>query len=122
MDVAPPEETEEGKGGGNIVNILSTELIFYFIVGQEQKGGVQITPYLRFGSIKDENFVPAGVSKHMKKRWTCDKCNQSFMFNLDEIIEHRKTCGAAEKQDEGVDYLAQQEKLYPHSDSFLDSI
>lgn len=78
---------------------------------KEQKGGIQITSFLKYSSIKDENFVPAGVSKHMKKHWECDICHKPFIFNLDEILEHRKMCGA-KPHDDSINYLAQEEKLY----------
>ena len=35
-----------------------------------------------------------------------------FVFNLDEVLEHRKTCGV-KPHDDSVDYMAQQEKMYP---------
>jgi hypothetical protein len=65
--------------------------LFLFIDLRDKKGGLQITSYLRYCSIKEGTFLPPGVSKHIKKSWVCDACKMAFIFNLDEIVQHKKT-------------------------------
>lgn len=52
---------------------------------------------LRFGSLHPakRGDIPSGLTTHMKKPWTCDRCDKRFVFGAQDIAIHRAQCCVA---------------------------
>ncbi|CAM9176369.1 unnamed protein product [Choristocarpus tenellus] len=62
------------------------------------KGGVEVTPFLRYGSVREPSTAgpaPHGlVAQGLKKWWRCPRCSVSKVVDLQAIHEHFKVCSA----------------------------
>ena len=84
--------TDDGPIGPTVPDMSRTK----------HKGGIHISPELRFGSVKLHKDESAGASQHLTKHWTCTSCKNSYYFNLDEMVEHKKSCEAENVPDDKV--------------------
>lgn len=58
------------------------------------KGGVKITPFLTFGSLKDEQSldVAYGKAEYLREHYHCANCGEHLICTLVERIKHDEKC------------------------------
>eukprot|EP00897_Mesotaenium_endlicherianum_P006647 jgi/Mesen1/600/ME001074S10752 len=62
------------------------------------KGGVQLAPYLRYGSLENREMTPGGQVgplPHVRTHWECPSCGAQFLANLEEKDMHLEECVAS---------------------------
>ena len=58
------------------------------------KGGVMLTPFLRFGSIRDVDPIPTPApAPYLRNHWTCPACSAKLIATRADIEEHVRGCG-----------------------------
>lgn len=61
---------------------------------QALKKGIRIGSFLHYQSIKSspKGDPMYGHSEHLRTRWTCPKCQQSFLVNRSGLMDHLLKC------------------------------
>ncbi|KAK3234496.1 hypothetical protein CYMTET_55252 [Cymbomonas tetramitiformis] len=65
--------------------------------------GVHVAPWLRYASLREAkaSAAPSGeppkgeqvLGPHMRRHWSCPRCEEELMASYEEIAEHMETCG-----------------------------
>jgi len=57
-----------------------------------RRGGLRLSPWLYYGSLKENSWAARGFSTHLRRAYLCTKCGQESLFNLEEVTQHDETC------------------------------
>lgn len=56
------------------------------------KGGLQVTPYLVYDCLQEDELVWGEFTQCMQRHWTCPECNRAMIVTVAERLRHQQDC------------------------------